>query len=401
MWHQAIFGGELMKLNNLKPIFLGLVLFVAAITLGSCGQNPNQPPGMSEGKGSYGENEVGITFLRSDSTFDPNLIIDFEQSDLEVKYGEYGEIDFALRGPYVGPITWEISYGGFPAGLDLEDTNLANVIMFGTVLFTEQWCSALTATTAESKFTTVEICWNSEKNKKLHYAKFKTRRYLPFGVKNRLYQERIKIDLDGNRSIVGELDDGDLPFSVDVIPRNDKKDFLIKGRNNVSGVYWFALKVTTEREVETYKQFQISFKTGGGNTYHCPPGYYYDRYHGYCVQDRLGNCPKGHYYEPISNTCAHYPRPPSHVHCRPGHYYDHHINRCVHPQGKRCPINYHYSHYNRHCVPSSHFCPVGTRYSHVRRRCVSVWSNVCRTGYHYDSHFRKCVRNHHACGHSG
>ena len=136
--------------------------------------------------------------------------------------------------------------------------------------------------------------------------------------------------------------------------------------------------------------FESVYADDIGESFQCPPGYYFDDQLQYCTQDNQNFCSNGTYYEPHNNQCVQFPAPPPTVSC-PGYtHFDPFLLQCVQDQWPRCPFNYSWDiSYNR-CTRLPYTCSLGQAYDWNLRECINVWPATCSPGSYFDYYRNTC-----------
>ena len=330
----------------------------------------------------------------ADKTTSPIVV---DEAQLLVKYGEYDEIELTLDANTNNkPVKWSVTAGSLPEGLTLEDSNTKTAFLYGTSMFTDQWCFLLSAQ-VENNIYNRELCVSSDDNDEMIYPKFKTKSLLKYAIKKQLYEAKIETDSDVPL-VYTELISSTIPADagVKVEISDDYETIRLRGRFQTAGLHLLALRLVDQDGYENFQQFRVNiFDEEPQNQ--CPPGYYYDETLGYCVQDRADACPSDTYYDPDRNICVQYPQAPPSVYCGIDSYYDHFLSRCVRIGYPRCPLNSYFDSYYNQCVRYSYSCPSGFNYNWSSRRCEYIYRRTCPSGFDYDYARDTCVRQHRYC----
>jgi len=322
------------------------------------------------------------------------------ETELAVQYGVYSEAAIALADAGDRRVEWSVLGSNVPPGMQVYDTQTANLILYGTPTFTGTWCTIFVARAAAVDGATElqgqeEICFNAKDNDGMDYAKFtKSARYLDAKRPNTSFSEVLAIN--SARGVQGELYENSFPDHSTTVSFSGSQ-FTVRGKIKNTGSYSFGLKATNQQGVESYHQYVLLVENEQENPT-CPAGYYYDTNLGYCVSSSQGsNCPTGTYFESSSNTCVQYPLPPPTIRCSAGYYFDPFLSRCVPAYAERCPLNYSYDVYEGRCVREPYTCGFNERYDYYIKDCVRVYRQVCAYNEHYDYYRDRCVRDYDSC----
>ncbi|MBI4404589.1 MAG: hypothetical protein HY537_10530, partial [Deltaproteobacteria bacterium] len=351
--------------------------------------------------GWHGSTELESTLpVAANNTTGPSIAL--EEKDLRVVYGKYVEMEATLLGiPEGEPVEWAIAENSVPVGLELEGSSSSSVLIFGTPLFTGEWCFVLSAKLASATKLFREVCFLGDEHETLVYPKFQTDRLLPVAKVGQHYNEVVQLDSQSSSEIRGEFYDGTLPDGFEFTPDDANFAFQFWGKASAPSDSIFVLKAVNPEGAESYRQYRLQVideqpGPGPGPEPLCPPGYYYDTNLGYCVPIEQVICGPGTYYDAFEKKCMPYAPPPPQVICPPGSYYDHFLHACVAIETPRCPWGTHWSSCYNRCVPDFHYCPPGYRWSYATQSCERVCSHDCPAGMHYSPHHGKCVP-HHSC----
>ncbi len=310
--------------------------------------------GISNGLESFKDRDRGLN----------DFEIEFEQNDLNMRYGQYAEIEFTAN--VNEEVEFSLGEDMYPVGLQFQSIATNVALLGGTPEFIDEFCFTVFAKSKISqKEASERICIFAEKNEGLYYPGFVTDRNL--APLQKLNYGSAKIELDDKGSnirpmfVLGAISKG---LELDV----SNGEMLIKGDAEEKGVYEFVVMSEDEgRNVFVYKQFVLEVIDQDQQGYQCPTGYYYDSTVGYCVQNAGDLCGEGTFYDPERNECVAYP---SNTQCGPGQYYDHFLYRCVNNTYNRCPYNYEWDPYYNRCQRLPYTCSIGLRYSHLSNSCV-------------------------------
>ena len=377
--------------------FYGVYAVVAALLINGCSSS-NNPSAAAPAPGAAPTAAlVGVPTLN------------YNPQSLQVSYGTYSESEFNLPTNDGSTVTWQVTNGTIPPGLQIQDTQSAELTLYGTPQFTGQWCFALTGTSAAGLKAGNEVCYTSLENSSRSYPKIVTDKVLPVAVLNTAFGTTIEVKDDGATAVNGQLYDSVLPDGITFSQNQDAPapgqnyQFYLEGTPTEVGSFPISFSVSDSNGNFVYKQFRLTVVAAadttstGTPTAQCPEGYFFDPTLLYCVQSTEQVCGPGTYYEASIGSCVAYPSAPSGITCGPGTYFDPFLSQCEMSGGYRCPLNYTWDNYSQRCEREAFTCGFGQRYDWFYLSCVNTWSNSCPIGTHYDWYASNCVANEIGC----